>query len=59
MPALEKQLPGLTTKVHFIDSALIDISSTQLRDAIASGKPFRYSLPPDVYHYIQEHGLYR
>ena len=59
MPALEKRLPGLTAKVHFIDSALIDISSTQLRAAIAANKPFRYSLPPDVYRYIQEHGLYR
>ena len=59
MPALEKALPGLTAKVHFIDSALIDISSTQLRAAIALGKPFRYSLPPDVYCYILEHGLYR
>jgi nicotinate-nucleotide adenylyltransferase len=58
LPGLEKKLPGVTAKVQFIDSALIDISSTQLRAAIAAGKPFRYSLPPDVYRYIQEHGLY-
>jgi nicotinate-nucleotide adenylyltransferase len=59
MTVLEKRLPGLTAKVRFIDSALIDISSTQLRAAIATNKPFRYSLPPDVYRYIQAHGLYR
>jgi nicotinate-nucleotide adenylyltransferase len=59
MPGLEKILPGITAKVCFIDSALIDISSTQLRSAIAAGKPFRYSLPPDVYRYIQEHKLYQ
>ena len=59
MPVLEKRLPGLTAKVRFIDSALIDISSTQLRAAIATNKPFRYSLPLDVYRYIQLHGLYR
>jgi nicotinate-nucleotide adenylyltransferase len=59
MITLEQSLPGLAGKVHFIDSALIDISSTQLRQAIAAGKPFRYSLPPDVYRYIQEHGLYQ
>lgn len=59
MPLLEKHIPGLTAKVHFIDSALIDISSTQLRSAVATGKPFRYSLPPDVYRYITEHNLYR
>jgi nicotinate-nucleotide adenylyltransferase len=59
MPALEKRLTGLTAKVRFIDSALIDISSTQLRAAIAANKPFRYCLPPDVYRYIQEHRMYR
>ncbi len=56
---LERALPGVTAKVHFIDSPLIDISSTQLRQAIADGKPFRYSLPPDVYQYILMTGLYR
>jgi nicotinate-nucleotide adenylyltransferase len=59
LASLEKTLPGLTARVHFIDSALIDISSTQLRSAIATGRPFRYSLPVDVYRYIQEHRLYR
>ncbi len=59
MESLEKSLLGLTARVNFIDSALIDISSTQLRAAIATGKPYRYSLPADVYHYIQVHGLYR
>ncbi|MGB8253697.1 MAG: nicotinate-nucleotide adenylyltransferase [Anaerolineaceae bacterium] len=59
MPKLERVLPGITAKVRFIDSALIDISSTQLRQAIADGKPFRYSLPPDVYRYIIQTGLYR
>jgi nicotinate-nucleotide adenylyltransferase len=59
MAALETRLPGLVAKVRFIDSALIDISSTQLRVAIAAGKPFRYSLPPDVYRYVQEHHMYR
>ncbi len=56
---LERSLPGITAKVWFIDSPLIDISSTQLRQAIAEGKPFRYSLPPDVYLYIIKTGLYR
>jgi nicotinate-nucleotide adenylyltransferase len=59
LQSLEKQLPGLTAKLRFIDSALIDISSTQLRTAIATGRPFRYSLPPAVYRYIQDHDLYR
>lgn len=59
LPALERNLPGLSAKVRFIDSALIDISSTELRIAIASGKPFRYSFPPDVYRYIVDHRLYR
>lgn len=59
MPALEKVLPGLTEKVHFIDSATIDISSTELRKAIKENRPYRYSFPPDVYHFIRTHDLYR
>lgn len=56
---LEKALPGITARVRFIDSALIDISSTQLRQAIADGKAYRYCLPVDVYRYIHQTGLYQ
>ena len=40
-------------------SPFIDISSTQIRRRIADGKSCRSLLPPGVYDYIIENGLYR
>lgn len=36
----------------------LDISSTDIRKQIASGKNPRYLLPNSVYNYIQQHGTY-
>lgn len=35
------------------------ISSTFVRDCIAAGTPFSHLVPPSVYRYITEQGLYR
>ncbi len=59
LPALESILPGITSKVRFVEAPLLDISSRQIRQLIAEGHPFRYYLPPSVYEYILEHNLYR
>jgi nicotinate-nucleotide adenylyltransferase len=37
----------------------VDVSSTDVRERIARGRPVRYLLPPGVASYIDEHGLYR
>lgn len=37
----------------------VDISSTDIRNRIASGRSVRYLLPEVVIEYIQRHGLYR
>ena len=58
LPDLEAILPGITRKVHFVDAPLVDISSRQIRQRIANGRPFRYFLPPSVYEYILERDLY-
>ncbi len=55
---LEAALPGISEKIRFIDAPLLEISSRQIRRRAASGKPFRYYLPPRVYDYIQNHHLY-
>lgn len=45
-------------RVHRLDNLLLPISSSEVRDSLASGvRP--ESLPAAVYEYIQEHGLYR
>jgi nicotinate-nucleotide adenylyltransferase len=55
---LDKRLPGLSSKVEFIDAPLLEISSKNIRTLVANKKPFRYYLPPDVYAIIREKGLY-
>jgi len=56
---LEERLPGLRSKVRFVEAPLIDIAARDIRRRIAEGKPFRYFLPAGVYEYIESHGLYR
>jgi nicotinate-nucleotide adenylyltransferase len=38
---------------------LVEISSTDLRDRVASGRSIRYLTPDRVCDYIRQHGLYR
>jgi nicotinate-nucleotide adenylyltransferase len=59
LPRLEKQFPGLTAKVRFVEAPLLEIAAHEIRARIAGGRPFRYFLPPEVYRYIEEHTLYR
>ena len=55
---LEKQIPGITTKVRFVDAPLLEIASHEIRQRVVSGLPFRYYLLPSVYEYIVSHNLY-
>jgi nicotinate-nucleotide adenylyltransferase len=55
---LERELPGITSKVHYVDAPLLEIASREIRSRIANGRPFRYYLPEPVYHYINRHHLY-
>jgi nicotinate-nucleotide adenylyltransferase len=59
LEALEHELPGITSKVHYVDAPLLEIASSEIRERVAAGKPFRYYLPLQVYKYINEHQLYR
>jgi nicotinate-nucleotide adenylyltransferase len=55
---LEQSLPGLRQKAQFIDTPIIEISSTAIRQRIAQGKPYRYFLLPEVYQIIKNRHLY-
>ena len=55
---LERELPGISSKVHYVDAPLLEIASSEIRSRIANGRPFRYYLPDPVYHYINQHHLY-
>lgn len=59
LEALERQLPGISSKVHYVDAPLLEIASREIRSRVATGRPFRYYLPLPVYKYIEEHHLYQ
>lgn len=57
--ALLAALPGLAGRCQFIDGPRLDISSTDLRRRLATGRPVRYQIPEAVRLYIAERGLYQ
>jgi nicotinate-nucleotide adenylyltransferase len=56
---MEQSLPGLRKKVQFIETPIIEISSTEIRQRITDGRPYRYFLLPEVYQIIKNRQLYR
>jgi nicotinate-nucleotide adenylyltransferase len=57
--ALERQLPGVSAKVRFIEAPLLTIAASDIRQRIAEGRPYRYYLPAAVYELIQNKQLYQ
>ncbi len=58
LAGLEKNIPGLTAKIRFVDAPLLEIASHEIRKRAAEGQPFRYYVPTAVYEFILEKGLY-
>ena len=59
LEALERELPGISSKVHYVDAPLLEIASREIRSRIANGRSVRYYLPQSVYEYINEYHLYK
>ena len=55
---LEKEIPGIRSKVCFMDAPLLGISSREIRQRIIENKPFQYYVTNSVFNYIEEHQLY-
>ncbi len=55
---LESAIPGISRKVKFFNAPIIEISSTEIRARVVSGKPFRYLVPRAVADIIESKGLY-
>ena len=52
------RLPALRERLVLLEGPALDISSTNLRQRIAQGRPIRYLVPDAIAAYISEHGLY-
>ncbi len=59
LQALERALPGLTARTHFLTIPEVGISAHDLRRRVSLGLPIRYQVPECVEAYIREQGLYR
>jgi len=55
---LETHIPGIRSKVQYVDAPLLEIASREIRNRVAEGKPFQYYLLPSVYEYIITNHLY-
>ncbi len=51
--------PSFKRKHTSLDNLTLRISSSEVRERVRAGKPYRYLLPPSVYEYIETNGLYR
>lgn len=51
--------PTLRESVEALESPIIEISSTFIRESISSGKDMRAFLPCEVYEFVEQHGLYK
>ncbi|MCS7087436.1 MAG: nicotinate-nucleotide adenylyltransferase [Thermoflexales bacterium] len=56
--ALERELPGLQARLHWIQAPLVDIASSALQRLSAEGRSLRYLVPESVRAYIEAHRLY-
>ena len=57
-PRGSEEQPPLPQRVQWLRSALYDVSSTQVREAVAAGIDASAMLAPQVYEYIKEQKLY-
>jgi nicotinate-nucleotide adenylyltransferase len=56
---LAARLPGIMQRLLVVPVPQLNISSTDLRQRIAEGRPIKYQVPDAIEHYIVKHSLYQ
>jgi nicotinate-nucleotide adenylyltransferase len=59
IPELELLIPGLSSKVKWIEAPLLEISGRLIRNRLRLGQPVRYFLHDEVYKIIKAKNFYR
>lgn len=57
--AFEQAVPAAAGRYRLLDGPRLDLSSTEIRRRVATGRPVRYLVPEAVRQYIADQGLYR
>ncbi|MBC7258415.1 MAG: nicotinate-nucleotide adenylyltransferase [Chloroflexi bacterium] len=55
---LDKVLPGAAERISIVDTPLMEVSSSDIRQRVREGAPIRYQVPETVEAYIRAHRLY-
>jgi nicotinate-nucleotide adenylyltransferase len=53
------RLPALEQRLIVLEGPRMDLSSTELRRRVATGRPIKYQTPDEVEDYIRRHRLYQ
>ncbi len=56
---LESRLPGISAKIRFVETPLMEISSSSIREHIRARIPYRYYVPEKVFEVIEKNEYYR
>lgn len=59
-PGFERECvnPAFKSKMQFVETPLLDISSTAIRERVRTKRPISFLVPDAVADYIRTHGLY-
>ena len=58
MERLERDLPGISRKIQFIDAPMVEISAQDIRRRVKAGESFRNLVPPGVAEIIIQNRSY-
>jgi len=59
LESLEKDIPGLSPRVTFMNGPQLDVSASEIRGRVAKGLSIGHLVPESVNRYIKQQGLYR